>query len=115
MRRVWVDLPRLAARRGAQPLRSRTGWQQAERNGAEQRALRATRRQLDADACDVLDYPRADLDQSLPDGGELATGERIGPRDRGAHTMHQPERGGVKNEPHLIGGRAASSPPSGSD
>jgi hypothetical protein len=26
----------------------------------------------------------------------------------GAHTMHQPERGGVEDEPHLIGGRAVT-------
>jgi hypothetical protein len=32
--------------------------------------------------------------------------QRARPRDRGADAMHQPERGGVKNEPHLIGGRA---------
>jgi hypothetical protein len=71
----------------------------------------------------VLDDPRADLDQALSERGKLAIGERVGPRDRGvrlverfqyledrllnrAHAMHQPERGGVENKPHLIGGRA---------
>jgi hypothetical protein len=29
----------------------------------------------------------ADLDQALPDGRKLATGERIGARDCGAYTM----------------------------
>ena len=41
-------------------------------------------------------------------GRELTLGERVCLRDRGAHAMHQPERGGVKNEPHLIGGRAVT-------
>jgi hypothetical protein len=49
---------------------------------------------------------RSDLDQALSERRELAIGERVGPRDRGAHPMHQPERGGVENETHLIGGRA---------
>ena len=35
-----------------------------------------------------------DFDQALADCRELGTGERIGLRDRGAHAMHQPERGG---------------------
>jgi hypothetical protein len=56
----------------------------------------------------VLDDPRADLDQALSERGELAIGERVGPRDRGAHAMHQPERGGVENEPYLIGRRAVT-------
>lgn len=55
---------------------------------------------------EVLDHARADLDQAFPDGRELALGERARLRDRGAHAMHQPERGGVADEPHLIGGRA---------
>jgi hypothetical protein len=93
----------VAARRGARPRCSWTGRHEAERNSSEQHALRATRRQLDADACDVLDHARAYLDQTLADGRELAAGERIGARDRGAHAVHQPERGGVKNEPYLIG------------
>ena len=51
---------------------------------------------------------RADFDQALANPGELATGERICPQDRGAHAMHQPERGGMENEPHLIGGGAVA-------
>ena len=97
-----------AARRGARPRGPWAGSQQAERHGSEQCPLRATRRQLDADARDVLDHARADLDQALPDGRELALGERVRLRDRGAHAMHQPERGGVQDEPHLIGGRAVT-------
>jgi hypothetical protein len=56
----------------------------------------------------VLDHARSDLDQALSDGRELGTGERVGSRDGSAHAMHQPERGGVKNEPHLIGGGAVA-------
>ena len=71
-------------------------------------ALRAAGRQLNADAGEMLDHARADLDQALAYRRELAAGERIAPRDRGAHAMHQPERGGVEDEPHLIGGRAVT-------
>src|SRR5216683_6171242 len=52
---------------GARPRGSRAGRHQAERDGSEQRPLRATRRQLDANARDILDHTRADLDQALPD------------------------------------------------
>jgi hypothetical protein len=46
----------------------------------------------------MLDHACADFDQALPDRRELATRERIGPRDRGAHAMHQQKGGSVKNE-----------------
>jgi hypothetical protein len=46
------------------------GGHQAERDDAEQRSVRATDRQLDADTRDVLDHARADLDQALADGCE---------------------------------------------
>ena len=63
---------------------------------------------MDANARDVLDHARANLDQALPDRRELGAGERARPRNRGAHAMHQPERGSVENEPHLIGGCAVT-------
>jgi hypothetical protein len=63
---------------------------------------------VDANARSVLDHPRADLDQALPDRRKLSGGQRAGLRDRGAHGMHQPERSGVKNEPDLICGRAVA-------
>jgi len=97
-----------AARRGTRPHGLWAGRHEAEGYGAEQRALWAARRQLNADAGEMLDHARADLDQSFPDGRELALGERIAPRNRGAHAMHQPECGGVEDEPHLIGGRAVT-------
>ena len=54
----------------------------------------------------MLDHARPDLNQALSYGRELALGERARLGDRGTHAMHQPERGGVEDEPHLIGGRA---------
>ena len=81
---------------------------EAERDGSERCPFRATRRQLDAGARNVLDHARANLDQALSDRRELAAGERVGTRDRGADAVHQPKRGGVKNEPDLIGGRAVT-------
>ena len=66
-------MPGSAARRGTRPRGSWAGRHQAERDGSEQCPFRATRRQLDADARDVLDHARADLDQALPDGRELAS------------------------------------------
>jgi hypothetical protein len=59
-----------------------------------------------ANARSVLDHPRADLDQAFSDRRKLGASEWAGPRDRGAHAVHQPERSSVENEPHLIGGRA---------
>jgi hypothetical protein len=47
---------------------------------------------LYADAGNVLDHARANLDQALSDCRELAAGKRVGARDRGADAMHQPER-----------------------
>jgi hypothetical protein len=58
-----------------------------------------------ANARNVLDHARADLDQALPDRRELSLGQQARLRDRGAYAMHQPERRGVEDEPHLIGGR----------
>ncbi len=56
----------------------------------------------------MLDHARADLDQALSERRELALRKRARLGDRGAHTMHQPERCGVEDEPHLIGGRAVT-------
>src|SRR3954454_4642971 len=54
----------------------------------------------------MLDHARPDLDQARSDRRGLALRKRARLGDRGAHAMHQPERGGVEGEPHLIGGRA---------
>ena len=89
------------------PRRSSAG-REAERDSAEQSSLWTTGRQLDADAREVLDHACADLDQTLPDGDELSICERVGLRNGVAHAEHQPVRGGVKREPHLIGRRAVT-------
>jgi hypothetical protein len=46
---------------------------------------------------------RAPILSRRSDRRELATGERADLRDRGAHAMHQPERGGMQDKPHVIG------------
>jgi hypothetical protein len=91
---------------GPWPRGSGAGLHQAERDGAEQRTLRATCRQLNADARDMFDHAGGDLDQALADGRKLGTRERVCRRDRNAHLMHQPVRGSVEYEPDLIGDRA---------
>jgi DNA-binding transcriptional LysR family regulator len=60
------------ARRGPRPRSSWAGPHEAERNGSEQCPLWTTRWQLDADAGNVLDHARANLDQALSDCRELA-------------------------------------------
>ena len=85
------------------PRRSRRGRHDAERNGAEQGTLRATRRQLDADARSVFDDARPNLDEAFADGRELGLCKRVCLRNGVAHGEHQPVRGGVKHEAHLIG------------
>src|SRR5215470_11586442 len=95
-------------KRGTMPRRSSAGWREAERDGAEQRSLRITGRQLDADAREMLDHARADLDQTLADGRELGLCERVCLRNGVAYGEHQPIRGGVESEPNLIGRRAVT-------
>jgi hypothetical protein len=108
VQRVGVDVPRPAARLGRDAPQLTGRPHEAERYGPEQRRFRAAGRQVDANARGVLDHASADLDQALSDRCELGAGERARPRDRGAHAVHQPERGGVENEPHLIGRRAVA-------
>src|SRR5271155_2199133 len=109
VQRVWVDLPRWASVRGHMALQlSWAARHESESDGSEQRPLGATRGEMYANARSVLDHPRADLDQALPYGCELGLGQRAGLRDGGADAMHQQERRGVEDEPHLIGGRAVA-------
>ena len=58
-----------------------------------------------ANARSVFDHAPPHLDQALTYRCELSLGQRTGLRDGGAHAMHEPERRGVEDEPHLIGGR----------
>jgi hypothetical protein len=46
---------------------------------------------VDANARDVLDHTRPNLDQAVSDRRELGAGERARPRDRDAHAVHQPD------------------------
>jgi hypothetical protein len=48
------------------------GWREAKRDGAEELAVRAACGQVDANAREVLDHARADLDQMLAEGIELS-------------------------------------------
>lgn len=49
---------------------------------------------------------RAPTLMNLTDGCELGFRQPMSLRDRRAHSVHQPERGGVQNEAHLVGGCA---------
>jgi len=62
------------------------------RDGAEQRARRATRRQLDADARELLDHAARRSDQALADGRELRRSPSGSVCGIAARTsMHQPD------------------------
>ena len=56
--------------------------------------------------CSITRAPILTRRSLMVANSHLASG--FAPRDRGAHAMHQPERGGVEDEPHLIGGRAVT-------
>jgi hypothetical protein len=60
--------------------------------------LHRMRAQLNANARDMFDHARADLDQAFPDRRELSRRKRARLRDRGTHAMHQLERGGVEGD-----------------
>jgi hypothetical protein len=61
-----------------------------------------------ANAGNVLDHPRAELDQALAYHCEFSVRQWVRLRDGGAHAMQQPERRGMEDEPHLIGGGAVT-------
>src|SRR5262245_29838824 len=56
----------------------------------------------------MLDHTRTDLDEALADRRELGLGERARCGDHGAHAVHQPERGRVQHQTHLVGGGAVA-------
>jgi hypothetical protein len=58
------------------------GLHQVQRESVGQRALRATRRQLNRDARDMFDHARGDLGQALAVGRELGADERVCWRNR---------------------------------
>ena len=61
---------------------------------------------MDADPGGLLDDARADLEQALPEGGELGPGERHPSRHGIAEGEHQPVGRGVQDEAELVGERA---------
>ena len=73
VQRVGVDLP-CSSGREAPPL---PGRREAKRDGAEQLAVPAACGQLDADAREVLDHARSELDETLAEGIELILCERV--------------------------------------
>src|SRR5216684_782109 len=66
------------------------------------------RQQGEADAGRHLDNPRAELQKPQTDGGELGRGERVRFWDGVSEGEHQPVGGGVQDQPHLVGERAAA-------
>jgi hypothetical protein len=95
----------MGGRRGAPwPRGSWAARHERARNGSEQRPLGATRWEMYANAGNVLDHPCAELDQALAYRCEFSVRQWVRLRDGGAHAMHQPERRGMEDEPHLIGG-----------
>jgi hypothetical protein len=97
-----VDLLQSAARFcSAMPRGSWAGSEQTDCYGSEQRRFGAAGWQVDSNPRDVLDDARTNLDQALSVVTNSGTGERVRPRDRGAHGVHQPERSSVENESHL--------------
>ena len=61
---------------------------------------------MDADAGGLLDDAGADLEQALPEGGELGPGERHPAGHGVAQGEHQPIGRGVQDQPELVGERA---------
>ncbi len=66
------------------------GWREAKRDGAEQFAIRAACRQLDADAREVLNHARTDLDRMLAEGIELSLCEWVRLRNGVARDENAP-------------------------
>src|SRR5215469_12332975 len=88
---LGIDLPVRRLGRGARPRRLRLRWQQTERDLTEQGPLRAARWQVNADARNVLDNARADLDETLSNRRELSLGQWACLGYCRAHGPHQPE------------------------
>ena len=74
----------------------------------EQCRFRAAGRQVNANARDVSITRAPIFIRRSRIVANSAPASGVCPGDRGAHGVHQPERGSVENEPHLIGGRAVT-------
>ena len=66
---------------------------------------------MDADAGAFLDHLGADLDEALPEGGEIGPGERDAARHGIAQGEHQPVGNGVQDEAELVGDQALAGRP----
>ena len=92
--------------RGTPPRRSGARGRETPRRQAEQGGIRTGRSEVDADAGGLLDDAGADLEQALPEGGELGPGERHPAGHGVAQGEHQPIGRGVQDQPELVGERA---------
>src|ERR1700751_683132 len=88
---LGIDLPCRRLGRGARPRRLWLCRYQTERDLPEQGPLRAAWWQMNADARDVLDNARADLDETLSNCREFGLGQRTCLGYCRAHGPHQPE------------------------
>src|SRR5262249_4772851 len=82
-----------AACKGVQPRCLRYRCYQATSDVPKQFALGKARRQVNADARDVLNDASSDFEEPLPDRGKLGPRERIGFWNGRPDRMHQPEGG----------------------
>jgi hypothetical protein len=87
LQRAWLICHRRRHVGAQRPAAHGAATHDAERDGAEQRALRATRRELDTDTREVLHDASADLDQALADGRKLR--ERVCLRNEGTPCISQ--------------------------
>src|SRR6202163_4783348 len=91
-----------------QPRRLWPRWHQRHCDEADQSGLWAGSGKGEPDTGCHLDNPHAELQEPQADGGELGRGEHVGFWDGVSDGEHQPVGGGVQDEPHLIGERAAA-------
>lgn len=84
---------------GHTPLRSRRPRQQRHDQIAEQRGVRAVRRERQPHP--ALAHPHRDLQQSRPDDGEFPADRRLARRDRGPDRPRQPTGRRMEDQSHL--------------
>jgi hypothetical protein len=93
---------------GRRPRRSWSGRLKAACKPCEQRNLRASGGEGDADACGGLGYPRGNFDQTEPQGRELGNGEGLRSGNRVTQRKQEPKGTGVQHEANLVGQRRAT-------
>src|SRR4030081_2535983 len=92
----------------SRPRRLWPGRHQGCRDVADQSGVRAGNSEGEADARCHLDDTGTKLQEPQANGGELGGGKRVCLGDCITQGEHQPVRGGVQDEPHLVGERAAA-------